>query len=831
MIPSAIADLRLSRSVVDVRQRLERGLDRVLRDRTRSADPSRTVSAESPSVAGTVLYVRDRLKSSPADAISLANAIGALGGQKDVAALLHGLIAFRRGDADAAWAHFSGVDSRLWAAHAPAEASKAAMRVDPSEAARILRNLANLSPDDLPVQSWYHLTGTALGRSNSELARALYRRFAEAVDSFPDQWRPAAVQRDWLAPWITDHGPHPAPRLSDGHVRFGVLSFGSPERKSSSWNLGDPVQSLASLGHLVRHQVKLHGDPELVDALEYFQSQVPEDLRRPTRADVDVMIVDRDATRFNDIPPNTWMLVIGWWMYPIFGLDYQIPLNENIKPIILSFYCRHPSFLTDDAVNYLKRYGPVGCRDWTTVDLLLKAGVPAFFSGCITSTVSTVFDRHRTIDRDETIYVEAPDAPLGATTASQMDDGMRDQSPAQQLRRVHTMLDGYRHFAEVHTKRLHCYMPTRSLGMDVKFLPNNPADPRYPGLAGITDDEFTSIRNGINDLLEPIMTAILGGEEESTIRQLWRDATADRVAAARRRFAAPVAELPAAMDDSARMAKAKAAIRTVTESRAHPQSAVTIVTSINRAQILPFQVLVKSVMSRSTRPIEWLVVTTDVSQSAFSARSPLGALARRVDNLSLRNVDAKQVPKVALTLSLPDLVESDRVVQLSAESLCLADVAELAEVDLEGRPAAMARSADNVFGSGMEELRSAAARLRDRELAAELRREALIRQPRDLPSLRTDVVVLDAARLRAERLGELARRYARHLKLSNRQQLLLLIGANHAPLPDRWAQTAAATQLPADAGLVHFAHQPKPWEPGVGYQNERWIAERDAGNT
>ena len=46
---------------------------------------------------------------------------------------------------------------------------------------------------------------------------------------------------------------------------------------------------------------------------------------------------------------------------------------------------------TPEAIEYLMRYGPVGCRDWTTVYLLLSIGVPAFFSGCLTTTIDTVF--------------------------------------------------------------------------------------------------------------------------------------------------------------------------------------------------------------------------------------------------------------------------------------------------------------------------------------------------------------------------------------------------------------------------------------------------------
>ena len=60
-------------------------------------------------------------------------------------------------------------------------------------------------------------------------------------------------------------------------------------------------------------------------------------------------------------------------------------------PIFVSFHCNKRDLLTPDAVEYLRRYGPVGCRDWTTTHLLTSMGVPAFFSGCLTTTIGGVF--------------------------------------------------------------------------------------------------------------------------------------------------------------------------------------------------------------------------------------------------------------------------------------------------------------------------------------------------------------------------------------------------------------------------------------------------------
>ena len=61
----------------------------------------------------------------------------------------------------------------------------------------------------------------------------------------------------------------------------------------------------------------------------------------------------------------------------------------------MSFCVDEVEVLSDDALAYLRRYGPVGCRDWTTVFLLLSAGVDAFFTGGITTTVDAIVPARR----------------------------------------------------------------------------------------------------------------------------------------------------------------------------------------------------------------------------------------------------------------------------------------------------------------------------------------------------------------------------------------------------------------------------------------------------
>ena len=52
-------------------------------------------------------------------------------------------------------------------------------------------------------------------------------------------------------------------------------------------------------------------------------------------------------------------------MHALFTMRHGFPLHRNLRPIFVLFHCNKRNLLTPDAVEYLRRYGPVGCRDWT----------------------------------------------------------------------------------------------------------------------------------------------------------------------------------------------------------------------------------------------------------------------------------------------------------------------------------------------------------------------------------------------------------------------------------------------------------------------------------
>ena len=351
------------------------------------------------------------------------------------------------------------------------------------------------------------------------------------------------MNRDWLRPWVAAvPDGATAPRVPEGSVSFAIMDYGHPGRSRASANIGDHVQSLASLGHLARHQhLDYDGPPDLVDLMRQLRGRVrPELQRNVVDGRVQLIQIDRDASAYSAIPPETWALAFGWYMHAIFEARYGLPFHPNMLPIFISFHCSKRDLLTDEAIEYLKRFGPIGCRDWTTVDILLSVGVPAFFSGCLTTTVRTVFpetDAPPAADAP-VAYVDMPKSsvPAGSPVHRHSSDALRFRSFATNVGLAIDLLETYRQrYSRLVTIRLHCYLPVRSLGVPVDFQPANRSDPRFAGLIDITDAEFKSIQATIDSRLEQVIEAIATGQSSDEVYRLWRQLNAGDVAAAEQR--------------------------------------------------------------------------------------------------------------------------------------------------------------------------------------------------------------------------------------------------------------------------------------------------------
>ena len=81
------------------------------------------------------------------------------------------------------------------------------------------------------------------------------------------------------------------------------------------------------------------------------------------------------------------IILNGWWLrHP-----KRFYTNDNIHPLLISIHIdpiASKNFFTKKTIEYLIKNGPVGCRDYQTLEILQKHNIPAYFSGCLTLTLS-----------------------------------------------------------------------------------------------------------------------------------------------------------------------------------------------------------------------------------------------------------------------------------------------------------------------------------------------------------------------------------------------------------------------------------------------------------
>jgi hypothetical protein len=241
-------------------------------------------------------------------------------------------------------------------------------------------------------------------------------------------------------------------------MKFGLFKY------QRSVNLGDQIQSLA--------------------ARQFLPS-------------VDVMI-DRDDLPSFSGSEEIRIIANGWYMHDSIGWP---PANDSLHPLFVSVHVAKEArefFKTFAMVAYLKRFQPIGCRDYDSCRFLRSLGVEAYFSGCMTLTLQNPLTErgssillvdcpafvkecipsslHRHVELISHEYSKDLMVLKKACKALPINiEGLL-------LRRAEALLERYRKARVVVSPRLHCVMPCLALGTPVLFLPYNHEDIRFGGL-------------------------------------------------------------------------------------------------------------------------------------------------------------------------------------------------------------------------------------------------------------------------------------------------------------------------------------------------------------
>lgn len=228
--------------------------------------------------------------------------------------------------------------------------------------------------------------------------------------------------------------------------------------------------------------------------------------------------LDRESLHNPPTDEKIKLICSGWFMKK----PENWPPAPNIEPLFISMHIDyknnvHKYMLSDDLIDYYKKYEPIGCRDWYTVNLFKKAGVDAYFSGCLTLTLESeetqktndvylvepftkFFLKHyinynlrRLIPKEEEQHVKY---------VSHYPINLKKDSIEHRLDAAKKLVDQYAKARLVITSRIHCALPCLALGTPVYFTEvgynRKHAKNRFKGLGEffkIIDDSYFPLTN------------------------------------------------------------------------------------------------------------------------------------------------------------------------------------------------------------------------------------------------------------------------------------------------------------------------------------------------
>ena len=795
--------------------------------RSRAVDADRLARGESLDDA-VLVEVRKLVKNGERDkAVAVGHALRARPATRSTGCAALGVALLNSSGPVGAWAVFSeiaGTPASVPVANELYTAAFGALGVDAS----------TVLDEDIASGRFLGWSGETLLRvAQKSLARGLHDRaevLVRTAQERPGSSMSNSVRKELarLATWLPDGARRAEIPQVPGAISYGVIGYNQPDVISR--NIGDYIQTISSMGHLVRQQnFTFTGDEELVAFAEELRgSTKTERLVDGESATFNLFELSRDGNPLQAVPEGTWALTFGWFMHHMFGQGFALPYHENVRPIILSFHVRFPEILTPEAVDYLRRYAPVGCRDWQTVSLLRSVGVPAFFSGCMTTTVDTVFRRDGDDTRDSTVYVDSPQTGEGLSrTQVQME--VRHLSFVDNLRLGREWVTDYHLvYDKVVTSRLHCFLPARSVGSKVTFLPKNRSDNRFGGLIDTTDADFERIRQGILDKASRILQTIASGATEDEVYATWREICAPAMAEADEFLAAR--ELPVlAADEVTALVRAN--------GPAAPDSpsvdALQVIVDVRRGEAKHLAGLVRSIAAHVSRPVEiWAVGATTTAaerQDLASEDMPLPVRWIELDESALRGLDDQLTParrqELTLALVAEALPHVGQAVFLPAAALVRADLAGLAALAPGGDSLVTATDERHRGrGGGLELIRRISARQGDDNVKAlDFLIAAHRRHPGEFTTFDTNVMVLDLDAARRADLGGHLAALVLEYGMSFREALNLFAGPHRTELDASWNH-APGYEAQDDPRVVSWRDTVKPWSRWVTPFSEEWSA-------
>ena len=687
--------------------------------------------------------------------------------------LCAGWLSHRRGWYEDAWDHFAAVrEPWLLRQFVPIAAFESSVQVgaDRSERVRLVEPVDELRPMAAARLAQRQLV---LGDLDSAMKLALHAQSADGSPAAP------------VAHWVLDACSRTSARRTSNIARDRTVALPFPEPALAQTN-GPTSLDLETLGLLVH----------LADASR---------LRSMPR----VEIYSLELSRLSSVEDGPWTVVSGGGLRRPFGLVDPLPLNPALRALFVGFHCETPAILTPAACDYLRKAGPVGCRNWATVDLLVGAGIPAFFSD------SLAWSAGRLGERD---LLSGPLASindsLSASTGSAWLQG--------QIREFLRLMEDVMKPGDPCT--------TGDLALAIAATARGAAIDFAPGSVGQSEMDRPPLTDGPRGagpeapvLYSPLvdtLRAVIDGAVDDRVRDTWRGAVARDVEVARQRCRAPYRLRSLRDDFRPMMDTVRRGLRAYGPMPRGDSIEVAMALDHNLVAQLPISL--HSLVQASSAPITLTLLTRQITNDTLqrlAAKLP----RTRIRAIPCDDVDygdiTRMIPHVTVStmdrLLLPDLLpEVDRIVYLDVDALVVGDIRELSDWDLAGAPLA-ARTSDSTATAAILRI----AQGLPARTASELRRFCC-RMPVATTTFNAGVLVLDLARLRADNFVTTTLPLVAEFGLHDQDALLLYCGPRRAELSPSW-NSWPLTEPVTDPRVVHYLGPLKPWN-GVPIPGDAW---------
>lgn len=200
---------------------------------------------------------------------------------------------------------------------------------------------------------------------------------------------------------------------------------------------------------------------------------------------------DREAMKSLPADEPAVLVANGWYLHN----RASFPPPDCVTPIYVSVHIDHPALLRREAAReHFRRHAPIGCRDRKTLWLLRGWGIPAYYSSCLTLTARELVPQ-AVEPSGELLLVDGVDHPVpepilrrleaqfgGRFTRISHDPpetgGDFQEYSARTEAHVARLLTRYKAARLIVTTKIHCALPSLSLGAPVMLVHPTPQDRR-----------------------------------------------------------------------------------------------------------------------------------------------------------------------------------------------------------------------------------------------------------------------------------------------------------------------------------------------------------------